>query len=110
MCSFDNRAGRSGRRQHWADVRALGQSRVSYRPDAGHLVISGSGSRDQGRYRCRVDFRGLPTATGDLQLSVIGEPAPPQQPKLYLSFVWLNVAVLVPVNRENSTHLKEFKV
>ncbi|XP_043226216.1 hemicentin-2-like, partial [Amphibalanus amphitrite] len=73
--SFDSRDGRPP--LHWSDHGVLGEARATYRPEENQLILHDVRPADQGRFRCRIDFRRIPTVTGDVRLGVIVPPSAP---------------------------------
>ncbi|XP_065222529.1 synaptogenesis protein syg-2-like isoform X2 [Planococcus citri] len=79
--SFDARGRATGKELHWSDERSLG-------PRAYFVTLSRPASlqldnvqlRDEGTYRCRVDYRNAPTKNFQIHLTVI---VPPHQIILY---------------------------
>lgn len=60
--------------RHWSDDKVL-TGRAFFRGDndPGRLILDNVGGRDQGIYKCRVDFRKAPTRISNVNLNVIGE-------------------------------------
>lgn len=83
--SFDARGRASGKELHWSDERCFG-------PRAYFVTLSRPASlqldnvqlRDEGTYRCRVDYRNAPTKNFQIHLTVIGtrKTFPPPAPAL----------------------------
>ena len=60
--------------QHWSGDEILGQ-RASFRADRhpAALVVTDIKQRDEGLYRCRVDFRLAQTRNAHINLTVVGK-------------------------------------
>lgn len=60
--------------RHWSDDKVL-SGRAFFLGDhnPGRLRLEDVGGRDQGVYKCRVDFRKAPTRISNVNLNVIGE-------------------------------------
>lgn len=74
--SVDTRDSDFGAAEHWSG-EALGQ-RASFRSDRhpAALVVSNVRTKDEGLYRCRVDFRLAQTRNAHVNLTVVGEFRP----------------------------------
>jgi len=62
--------------EHWSGDEVLGQRatfRVDRQPAA--LVVTNVKQRDEGLYRCRVDFRTAQTRNAQINLTVVGKTA-----------------------------------
>ncbi|XP_076066144.1 uncharacterized protein LOC143039786 [Oratosquilla oratoria] len=72
--SIDSRASNNGKSLTWSSAAVFG-SRASWHPNgkASELVVKGADYKDQGEYRCRVDFQKTPTHNANVQLHVVGE-------------------------------------
>ena len=82
-CRYDTRGEEKSYEEarHWSDDKVL-TGRAFFRGDhdPGRLILDNVASKDQGSYKCRVDFRKAPTRISNVRLNVIG--------KLLLRFEW----------------------
>lgn len=72
--SYDVRGSKPDVGSHWKDAEVLGERgyfRTISEPST--LSLDSVEERDQGEYRCRVDFRMSPTRNSKVHLSVIGK-------------------------------------
>ena len=60
--------------RHWSDDKVL-TGRAFFRGDhdPGRLILESVSNKDQGVYKCRVDFRKAPTRISNVNLNVIGK-------------------------------------
>lgn len=67
--------------RHWSDDKVL-SGRAFFRGDhdPGRLILDNVSGKDQGMYKCRVDFRQAPTRISEVHLNVI---VPPEKPKIF---------------------------
>lgn len=72
--SYDMRPKRTEQTPHWKDTEYLNE-RAMFRTimEPATLNIDHVEERDEGDYRCRVDFTKSPTRNSRIQLTVIGE-------------------------------------
>ena len=75
LCRYDTRGEDKNydEARHWSDDKVL-TGRAFFRGDhdPGRLVLDSVAARDQGVYKCRVDFRQAPTRISNVKLNVIG--------------------------------------
>ncbi|XP_047105067.1 neural cell adhesion molecule 2-like [Schistocerca piceifrons] len=78
-CSFDVRGRPLSQATHWSSPEAFGP-RAYFRTvsEPAQLVLEDVRLRDEGVYRCRVDFRNTPTRSARFNLTVIVLPEAPQ--------------------------------
>lgn len=74
-CSFDVRGRRQLSNAHlWSSPKALGpRAYFTTATNPAHLAIERLESKDEGIYRCRVDFKNSPTRKQKMNLTVIGK-------------------------------------
>ena len=74
-CRYDTRGEEKSYEEarHWSDDKVL-TGRAFFRGDhdPGRLILDNVASKDQGSYKCRVDFRKAPTRISNVRLNVIG--------------------------------------
>ena len=75
-CRYDTRGGNKSydEARHWSDDKVL-TGRAFFRGDhdPGRLILESVSNKDQGVYKCRVDFRKAPTRISNVNLNVIGK-------------------------------------
>ncbi|XP_063232166.1 nephrin-like [Bacillus rossius redtenbacheri] len=81
--SYDVRGKHSEGASHWKDKDVL-EGRAYFRTitEPATLSVDGVDARDEGDYRCRVDYKVAPTKNTKVKLVVI---TPPQTPKIFSS-------------------------
>lgn len=74
VCSFDVRGKPLSQARHWSAPEVFG-NRAYFRTvsEPAQLVVEDIRLRDEGVYRCRVDFRNTPTRSFRYNLTVIGK-------------------------------------
>ena len=94
-CRYDTRGEEKSYEEarHWSDDKVL-TGRAFFRGDhdPGRLILDNVASKDQGSYKCRVDFRQAPTRISNVRLNVIGIREFKLNPRLFsvlLSNLWL---------------------
>ena len=94
-CRYDTRGEEKSYEEarHWSDDKVL-TGRAFFRGDhdPGRLILDNVASKDQGSYKCRVDFRQAPTRISNVRLNVIGKRKFKLNPRLFsvlLSNLWL---------------------
>ena len=76
LCRYDTRGEDKSfdEARHWSDDKVL-TGRAFFRGDhdPGRLILDNVSGKDQGVYKCRVDFRQAPTRISNVNLNVIGK-------------------------------------
>jgi hypothetical protein len=74
FCSYDTRSSQSERASHWKE-KGMVEERAFFRTitEPATLSLDSIDERDEGDYRCRVDFRKSPTRNTKVRLTVAGE-------------------------------------
>jgi len=72
--SYDTRGAQSERASHWKE-KGMVEERAFFRTitEPATLSLDSIDERDEGDYRCRVDFRKSPTRNTKVRLTVAGE-------------------------------------
>ncbi|XP_074027396.1 sidestep VI isoform X2 [Leptinotarsa decemlineata] len=77
--SYDTRGGHASLAKHWQDPGLEARAFFRTMTEPSTLSIDNVSEKDEGEYRCRVDYLRSPTKNSRVTLTVI---APPQKPKI----------------------------
>ncbi|XP_066989942.1 nephrin-like [Macrobrachium rosenbergii] len=72
--SLDARGNRLDSATHWADISFVSRAFISTDPGQRGLLLEKVSMKDQGHYRCRVDFLESPTRNSRIKLTVVVPP------------------------------------